>query len=349
MRITLIDESVPFDGRSPATVPLGGPEKAFAELATALARADHQVVALNRVAEAVTVEGVDWRPLAEAVSSGPTDLLIALRKPRLLALVAEAGRRVLWCTGDAARLDRAANRNALARYRPHLAFLGPNQAERWRGRVDVPVSVIRPGVAKTFLDAGPLDPTCPPRAVVTSHPARGLDWLIKLWTGSLHPALPSARLEVYSAVLSGGLAGRPVPESLRPLLGAVLDAQDKGVVVRPPLGDTGMAEAFARARVHLYPGAPEDTFCYSLTETQACGLPAVARPLGAAGEVIVNGETGYLAPDDPAFVNLALMILRDDDCFAGLSTEARDRQRKRGWDEVAHLFATLVHDARSAA
>ncbi|MCW9040363.1 MAG: glycosyltransferase family 1 protein, partial [Rhodospirillales bacterium] len=62
MHITMIDESVAFDGDSPSARPLGGPEKAFAGLAAALARRGHQISAINMCAKAVKIDGVQWLP-----------------------------------------------------------------------------------------------------------------------------------------------------------------------------------------------------------------------------------------------------------------------------------------------
>ena len=48
MNIVMFDDSVPFDGFTANTKPLGGAEKAFAALAGALAKAGHTVTAVNR-------------------------------------------------------------------------------------------------------------------------------------------------------------------------------------------------------------------------------------------------------------------------------------------------------------
>ncbi len=83
MDVLLIDDSVPFDGYTPASQPLGGIEKNFASLPSALARAGHDVRVLNRCTFAVTAENVQWLPW---IGPHPTDcdVLIAYRKPALL-------------------------------------------------------------------------------------------------------------------------------------------------------------------------------------------------------------------------------------------------------------------------
>jgi glycosyltransferase involved in cell wall biosynthesis len=102
-----------------------------------------------------------------------------------------------------------------------------------------------------------------------------------------------------------------------------------------------MAALYRAARLHLYPGHPDDMACWTLMETQACGLPAVARPLGAVHERLRDGQTGQTAPDDEAFANVAIRLLSDDQAFWSMSRDAHLLQRDRSWDVVAAEFDAL--------
>ena len=57
MHITLVDDSIPFDGYSASSRALGGAEKAFASLPGALARRGHTVAVFNRCRWSMYVEG----------------------------------------------------------------------------------------------------------------------------------------------------------------------------------------------------------------------------------------------------------------------------------------------------
>jgi glycosyltransferase involved in cell wall biosynthesis len=112
-----------------------------------------------------------------------------------------------------------------------------------------------------------------------------------------------------------------------------------------PGSDSTMAELYRSARVHLYPGQSDDMVCWTLMESQACGLPAVARPLGAIHERLRDGETGHIVPDAEAFANVAVRLLNDDAMFWSENREARLSQRGRGWDTVALDFTVLLKAA----
>jgi len=68
-------------------------------------------------------------------------------------------------------------------------------------------------------------------------------------------------------------------------------------------------------------------------------VPAVARPLGAAADQVIEDVTGYLRDDDDAFANAALRLIGDDATFERMSRQAR--LQRRGWREAAAEFEAL--------
>ena len=337
MHITLVDDTIPFDGESPDREPLGGVEKAFTSLAGALAQHGHEVNVYNRALGEIEVEGAKWRTWEGTRPTG-TDVLIAHRKPALLDFVVEAERRTLWVPGDGAYLEKPRNRAWLHRHEPGVVFPVRRAMEDWDNEDGLRVSLIAPGVRPVFRSGGALTPDDPPHAIATAHPSRGLPWLIDLWVEKIHPINAAAELHVYSAVLDKGARGEPIHESFAPTLAKAKAAAAKGVVIKRPRPDPGMVRAYRAARAHLYPGVRSELYCYTLAESQASGLPAVCRPRGGARECVVHDSTGYICDEDDAFANAALRVLGDQEIFDRLSLGARAMQRERDWDAVAADF-----------
>jgi hypothetical protein len=340
MHITLVDDSIPFDGFTPATRALGGAEKAFASLAGALVRCGHDVHVYNRARFPLMIEGAHWETLEKGFPT-QTDALIAFRKPSLLSSVRLAGKRLLWVTGSARQLEPA--RKAIESFRPVLVFQGVTQMVSWRNAENLTAKALSPGVRLEFIADTPTQLTERPTAVVTTHPSHGLDWLLDRWIQQIQPAVPNARLVIVSAILGKGKVGVDIPDEMRSLLNRAMEA--KGIEIVAPSGDLTMAELYRSARVHLYPGHPDDMVCWTLMDSQACGLPAVARPLGAIHERLRDGETGHIVPDDEAFANVAIRLLTDDALFWGENRDARLTQRGRHWDQVANEFVDLIASA----
>lgn len=340
MHITLVDDSIPFDGYTASSRPLGGAEKGFAALAGALARRGHTVAVFNRCRWSMFIEGAQWETF-EGKKPLLTDLLIALRKPELLSFVRQAKRRVLWHTAPGRMLEKKATRAHLADLKPTVLLCSEAQAEGWRAD-GLKVALLPPALKSDFLAAAETAPDQPPTAIVTTHPAHGLPWLVDLWVKKIRPLAPEARLHIHSTTLAKMAEGGGVEPGLEDLAAQILAAQGDGIEVLRPHGDALMAAAYRQAAVHLYPGHPDDGTAFTLMESQACGTPAVLRPLGAAPERVSNGVSAYVAPDDDAFANLAALLLGNADTRANLGAEARALYQGRTWDMAAEKLETLL-------
>ncbi len=342
MLVTLVDDSIPFNGMTPAYQPIGGAEKAFASLPAALARQGHVVRAVNRSPNSLGFENVSWIHW-DGRKPPITEVLIAFRKPLLLEFTRATRARILWVAGPPDYLHRPPVHEVLSRTDAKLVFLGNTHSEAYRsqGENAIYYRSIVPGVREEYRGADEMTPDDPPTAVVTTHPKHDLDWLLGLWIERIRPQAPNAVLQVYSAALKRAENGETLADDLAPVFEKARAGAEHGVTIMAPTGDRDMAKAYARARVHLYPGSEREMYCSTLAESQAVGLPAVARPIGSVKERFTDRQSGFLAPDDDAFVENTLVMLKDDDAFQTASKTARRTGRGRSWDSVASEFETL--------
>ncbi len=115
-----------------------------------------------------------------------------------------------------------------------------------------------------------------------------------------------------------------------------------GVKVKTPLPDPEMASELRKYRVHLYPSNPNEVNALTLAESQAVGVPAVARPLGSVAEKITNGVTGYLTSHEEQYSNYVNRLLDDDELFFRMSKASRESKRLKSWDIVSEEFEGLI-------
>lgn len=368
MHYVLVDDSISFDGYTSTRRPLGGAERAFASLPGALVKRGHSVTVLNKIQYPTWCEGAKWRPLDDAASVADADVLIALRKPALLATIRAAKRRLLWCVAPVDYLHAPAVRELFDSLKPAIMFASPRQQAAYKGPEKS--AVVAPGVKPAFFEVkaevepfpevghdmpapvrGP-DYVPPPHAVVTTHPQQGLVWLLDIWQKIVHPQVPAARLAVYSAALAKGVKGEAIAPDLAPILEAVKAAASANVVIVEPRSDKGMVEVYRSSRVHLYPSFSQDLVCWTLRDSQAAGCPAVARAVGGAEDVVVNGQTGFLVPDAEAFGNVAVQLLTNDAVYRSLSEAAAAETRRRTWEMAAaevDAFVAALDEAAAAA
>jgi glycosyltransferase involved in cell wall biosynthesis len=230
----------------------------------------------------------------------------------------------------------------LAWFRPTLVVTGRYHAATvpaWVPRHGI--EIIPYGVPDRFRRAGEREPPAP-RAIFTSNPMRGLDWLLDLWAARIVPAVTGAELHIYAgpAVYPG--AGKAARGRMEAVLARADALFDRGVRRHAPVGREALAGRLAGARVMLYRGDPGETFCLSLAEAQALGVPAVVLPIGSVAERVRDGESGRVAANDDDFVAAAIAVLRDDALWRRWHRGALAHQRGLSWDEVAQRYEALL-------
>ena len=328
MRVVFAGESGDFDGFSPSSQPLDGPEKGLANLATALAMRGHEVSVFNGHITPVAAHNVSWNDAA-AAPPPDVDLLVAFRSPGRLDFT-DAKRRVLWLSGAAA--SGVLSHDAVGRHRPAVVVSSAAQREATANPTGLDASVIAPGIAPAYLDDAPMSPADPPRAIATAHPEAGLDWLIGMWVERIRPQVPDAQLHLYSAWLDEARQGAVLPAAVKAVYDQAVSAEGHGVVIARPQADPHMADAYRRAYVHLHPAAASDVYGFTLAESQAIGLPAVARASNpVVVERIADGQTGVVASGDANFAHAAIDLLTDRARFDRFSATARQLKRGRTW------------------
>jgi glycosyltransferase involved in cell wall biosynthesis len=338
--VVMADDGIAFDGAMAETAPLGGAETAFVALAEALAGRGHGVEVRNRCGAALTHKGVRWAPLSGGVPAA-CDLYIGNRGHRVIGLVRRAGRRVFWLHNPAGYLQKPRNLWPLARYRPMLVAIGAYHAATIPSWLPCAGHRVIPyGVLDRFRMAAPREPP-PPRAIFTSNPLRGLDWLLDLWAARIAPAVPRAELHIYAGASVYGAAA-PKAGAMAEILARADALSASGVRRFAPVGHAAVAAALSGVRVMLYRGDPGETFCLALAEAQAMGVPAIVTPLGAVGERVIDGVSGRVTADDATFAAAAIAVLRDDDLWRRWHLGALEHQRGLSWDAVAARFEALI-------
>lgn len=340
--IVMTDDGLEFDGTTPERRPLGGAEAAFLSLAEALAARRHAVRVCNNCAAPVTRNGVAWSPIADGVPDS-CDLYIGNRGHRLIGLSPRARHRAFWLHNPGGYLLKPRYLWPLLRYRPTLVTTGTYHASTvppWvpaGGRAVIPY-----GLGPDYRASVPRADVPPPVAIFTSNPLRGLEWLLDVWTRRIRPAVPSAELHIYAGPQVYGAAGERKSDEMRGVLGAAEALRGEGVQRHPPVPKAELIGKLRAARVMLYRGDVNETFCLAVAEAQALGLPSVVTPLGSLPERVEDGVTGSVAKNDDAFVTAAVALLTDDTLWRNQHRAAIARRKGVSWDEVATRFEALM-------
>lgn len=341
-RIVLADDGIQFDGDTPKERALGGVESSVVNLMRTLAAHGHEAIVRNRCTAPKMIEGVDWAPLNQGLPER-ADLYIANRGDKLIGLMPQARRTVFWIHNPANYLLKWRYLSKLWRLRPAIVFIGSYHATTYPAWAPGGERIIIPyGIADEFRQARPAGRPPGPRAIFTSNPLRSLDWLLDVWVERIRPKVPHAELRLFAGAATYGAVGEAKESPMAAVLAKAESLAAQGVVVCNPVPKTRLIEEFASARVMLYRGDINETFCLAVAEAQACGVPAVVGPLGSVVERVIDGTTGAIARDEASFAEAAVQLLRDDAHWRAQHEAALERQRAWGWNEAARAFESLI-------
>jgi glycosyltransferase involved in cell wall biosynthesis len=86
----------------------------------------------------------------------------------------------------------------------------------------------------------------------------------------------------------------------------------------------------------------------TITESAACGTPAVAYDVAGLRDSIINDETGLLVSDGDvkALAQNLLRVLQDDQLRVKLGSNALNRTKQFSWDKVAQEFSDFLESSQ---
>lgn len=120
------------------------------------------------------------------------------------------------------------------------------------------------------------------------------------------------------------------------------------------LSGTALATAFATLDVFVHPGTSE-TFCQTVQEAQASGVPVVVAAAGGPLDLVDHGRTGLLfdPASPPSLWRAVTAAARDAALRQRLAENARAAVQGRGWpalvEELVECHYTAVVDRRRRA
>ena len=93
-----------------------------------------------------------------------------------------------------------------------------------------------------------------------------------------------------------------------------------------------------------------DTFGLAVLEAMAAGLPVVISPTVGAADLVADGISGRILPENPSPRDMAAALIRlmDPEVRRSMGTAARNIAKNHDWDRVADTLAG-IYDALIAA
>jgi glycosyltransferase involved in cell wall biosynthesis len=98
---------------------------------------------------------------------------------------------------------------------------------------------------------------------------------------------------------------------------------------------------YKKADLFIYPSKYEN-FGQPLIEAGTHGLPIISTPVGVARDIVIDGETGYLTPDDPKAISDRIHILQDHQLRQQMGVQIKNLIREKfDWENVISQYMSL--------
>ena len=326
--------------------PMGGILTSALGLAISLAQRGHEAHLFGPCKHPGSNYGVtfhDRSEFAEFTKIHNIDVLIVIPEVLPLLMPVRARARVVWTgnahpTGDCAleapwtwavdigdkgKRARLYSMAVLHPYCDRVVVKSQWQAKHVCSACGIPSSKIAvryQGVPLAYY-GGPAPERHRHRIVYTSEVRRGLNVLLRLFP-EVRSAVPEAELHIFNDYETA-IASQHLPGAAQP-----------GVHWRGRLSKSQLAHELRSAAIMAYPNTFEETFCTSVAEAQAAGLPVVTSDLAALAERVSDGVDGCLIREmadlpryQTDFVEAVIRLLRDNELWTRMGGEAS----KKAW------------------
>jgi len=335
----MIDQDASFNGRTYREEPLGGTETAFVLLAESFVKNGHKVIALTKKLESEDYNGVAWKPLNTKINE--CDLYIINRAPSLLDKAPKSKRTILWVHNPASYLNKFRNFRRLIFKNIKVVCSGKYHFNSLPVWIKSRSLIIPLGLSEeVFTNENVAKKAPEPLVIFTSNPERGLLWLVDIWIKKIKVSVPNAKLHIFAGHKTYGGRNK---EKIKNILNAVRDLNDSSIKLFEPIPKKQLFNKLLNYRAMLYKGDPGETFCLSVAEAQALGVPCVVKPIGSLGERVKDKITGIVAIKDEDFYNGAISILKEDKVWMTYRDNSLKFQRDYQWEKIAKIYANLIN------
>jgi glycosyltransferase involved in cell wall biosynthesis len=351
----LVNQGIPFHGKTLELRPLGGTETAVIRLAEALSQQGVEVVVLTTVRNP-PVTDVLYLPLDALPQLGEVDVIIAVRDWNLILVPAVGKKRFFW-TGDSydQPLTVGIGDRRIASRIDTLFSVSEWHGETLCQASGFPLSryyPLRNGVHLPYFEGEKARHR--KRLFYSSMPYRGLALLPEIFTKILE-SHADAELHIFSSYDTYQGGASPSPQQMYEYEDILKKFQAiPRVSIRGTVPQKELAHEMMQAAVLAYPNTFEETSCITVMEAKAAGCVVVSSAKGALPETV--GKGGILIKEKPGtsayterFVEAANKFLSDDLLFNEVSLmNRREAFEKLGWNTRAKELLRFLERALSS-
>ena len=344
MHIVFLDNSIKFNGKSLNIKAIDSMQKNLILFAESLAEKNYKVFVYNNTSKEELVSGVFWQNYERVRGKKiKCDILIVLQDTDLIENSINASLKYFWLVKPILEKNHKNTVLNLMKAKYNILFENYNIVDtlphiyRFISKFRLQAGVCKDFISVKHINFGISN------AFVTSHPLRGLDWLIDLWCNFIHNKVPWAELHIYSNLLNKNKLSKNVKISNLQL--KIFSKKNAGICVKQPLPQNQFIKLLSNYRVHLNPILTETSQLTTLLESQASGIPVISRANNSIYDFIYDNETGYITNNHNKFAKKTIEILTNKSLFINLSNNSRLNTHIKLWSDIVLNFERNVNES----
>ncbi|MHA2265638.1 MAG: glycosyltransferase family 4 protein, partial [Candidatus Thorarchaeota archaeon] len=349
--IIICCDGMPFHGNSIKEHSLGGSETSALQMAKSLAKIGNNVTVFSHCKGKEGIyEGVRYLDLSgfiEYATKMPHDVLIAERIPELFTQSFNSKVNILWQHDIS--VYRNANKFKAGIWNTDKCFVMSEfqrkQSMDVNGTPENYYFITRNGV-DLELFKGDQPKRDPKKLICGARPERGLDNL-------LFHVMPRLLEKDKDIKLYLANYDHKVPE-MEGFYGSLREQAKKfpnNVIWLPALTKKELYHHYKTASLYVYPSDFEEIYCISALESQACGLPFIARDNAALKETLHPDAgillSGFDTAKNPEFLdqfsNTILSLLANPKLRNSMGKAGMEHSKGCDWDSIAEEWIDEIY------
>ena len=343
MHFIFLENSNDFTSSSLNLKAIDSFQRALIHFCKELVKKNHRVTIFNNTSINKNEDGIDWLHFSEIFNlSDDPDVFIVCDDTDFLDITIKAKLKLFWINSKInifnyknILVSLLKNKFIILYNSDYLISSLPHNFQY------IPKIKFKIGVDNGFLKNQNFNiSNC--NALVTTHPLKGLDWLLDIWVNIISLKIPWAEMHIYSNTLYKKSFEKNI--KINNLKLKLFKYKNNGIHIKMPEKENTFIKTLSNYRVHINPSDDISSLPLSIIESQAKGLPIVSRENNVIFDYVCHNETGFITNDPNNFAKKIIDLLTDNSLFLRINSNAKLNNKINNWETVVENFEKKIYE-----
>ena len=343
MHFVFLENSIDFTSSSLNLKAIDSFQKGLIHFCKELVKRGHSVSVFNSTSINKSEDGIDWMHFSEISNlSDDPDVFIICNETDFLDIAINAKLKLFWINSNINILNYKNILVSLLKNKFILLYNSDGLVSSLPHNFKyIPKIKFEIGVNNSFFNNQNFNiNNC--NALVTTHPLKGLDWLLDIWINIISLKIPWAEMHIYSHILYKKSFVKDI--KINNLKLKLFKYKNNGIHIKKPERENDFIQTLSNYRVHINPSNDISILPFSIIESQARGLPIVSRENNVIFDYIYRNETGFITNDPNNFANKIIDLLTDNSFFLRINSNAKLNNKINDWKTVVESFEKKIYE-----